>query len=55
MAPWPEQGNELKSIDKVNEIRSSSFDETQHPLKTDQLDEKGKPAKAEDPQVSPDL
>lgn len=51
MAPWPEQGNELKSIDKVNEIRSSSFDETQHQPKTDPLDDKGKPGKVDDSQV----
>ncbi|KAL1453862.1 hypothetical protein WDU94_010169 [Cyamophila willieti] len=54
MAPWPEQGNELKSIDKVNEIRSSSFDEHQHPCKTDHLEEKGKSGKldeSQDPQV----
>ncbi|KAI5722653.1 hypothetical protein M8J76_011546 [Diaphorina citri] len=50
MAPWPEQGNELKSIDKVNEIRSSSFDETQHQPKTDPLDDKGKPGKVDDSQ-----
>uniref|UniRef100_A0A8D8YNF9 Uncharacterized protein n=2 Tax=Cacopsylla melanoneura TaxID=428564 RepID=A0A8D8YNF9_9HEMI len=50
MAPWPEQGNELKSIDKVNEIRSSSFDENQHPFKTEHLEEKGKSGKLDEPQ-----
>lgn len=55
MAPWPEQGNELKSIDKVNEIRSSSFDESQHQLKTDHLDEKSKSGKVDDIQVRHEL